>query len=80
MTIQQQAMIDAEPAQAYAVLADAEALSTLSGMSGTAGRSAGAEFSAFDGHVVGRQIELVRRRADRPGLAVPGVGARRLQS
>jgi activator of HSP90 ATPase len=59
MSIQQQAMIDADPAQVYAVLANAEALSALSGMSGTAGRSAGEEFSAFDGHVVGRQIELV---------------------
>jgi activator of HSP90 ATPase len=52
-------MIDANPAQVYAVLADAEALSALSGMSGAVGRSAGEEFSAFDGHVVGRQIELV---------------------
>jgi activator of HSP90 ATPase len=59
MSIQQQAMIDASPAQVYAVLADADALSALSGMGGTTGRSAGQEFSAFDGHVVGRQIELV---------------------
>jgi hypothetical protein len=28
-------------------------------MPGMAGRSAGEEFSAFDGHVTGRQIELV---------------------
>ncbi|MGH3274791.1 MAG: SRPBCC domain-containing protein [Streptosporangiaceae bacterium] len=59
MSIQQQAMIDADPAQVYAVLADAEALSALSGMSGAGGRSTGEEFSAFDGHVVGRQVELV---------------------
>jgi uncharacterized protein YndB with AHSA1/START domain len=59
MSIQQQAMIGADPEQVYAVLADAEALSALSEMSGTVGRSAGAEFAAFDGHVVGRQIELV---------------------
>ncbi len=59
MSIQQQAMIDADPAQVYAVLADAGALSALSGMGGTVGLSAGEEFSAFDGHVVGRQIELV---------------------
>jgi uncharacterized protein YndB with AHSA1/START domain len=59
MSIQQQAMIDADPAQVYAVLADAEALSALLGMSGAVGRSAGEEFSAFDGHVVGRQIGLV---------------------
>ncbi len=55
MSIQQQAMIDADPAQVYAVLADAEALSALSGMSGAAGRSAGETFSAFDGHVTGRR-------------------------
>jgi activator of HSP90 ATPase len=59
MSIQQQATINATPAQVYAVLADAAALSELSGMSGTAGRSAGEQFSAFDGNVVGRQIELV---------------------
>jgi activator of HSP90 ATPase len=59
MSIQQQVTIPADPAQVYEVLADAEALSALSGMTGVAGRSAGEEFSAFDGHVVGRQIELV---------------------
>jgi activator of HSP90 ATPase len=59
MSIQQQVTIPAEPAQVYAVLADAEALSALSGMTGVAGRSAGEEFSAFEGNVVGRQIELV---------------------
>lgn len=56
MSIQQHAMIPASPAQVYAVLADAEA---LSGMPGMPGRSAGEEFSAFDGHVTGRQVELV---------------------
>jgi uncharacterized protein YndB with AHSA1/START domain len=59
MSIQQQAMIDADPTQVYAVLADAEALSALSGMSGAAGRSEGQKFSVFDGHVVGQQVELV---------------------
>jgi activator of HSP90 ATPase len=59
MSIQQQATIPGTAAQVYAILADAEALSALSGMSGQAGRSAGEEFSAFDGHVTGRQIDLV---------------------
>lgn len=59
MSIQQQATVPATPAQVYAILADAEALSALSGMSGQAARSAGEEFSAFDGHVTGRQIDLV---------------------
>lgn len=62
MSIHQQAAIAADPAQVYELLADAEALSALSGMSGQAGRSAGEEFSAFDGHVTGRQIELVPGR------------------
>src|SRR5215467_11262216 len=59
MSIHQQAVIPASPDQVYTVLADAEALSALSGMSGRAGRAEGAEFSVFDGHVTGRQIELV---------------------
>src|SRR5207344_1157669 len=59
MSITQQVLISAEPAQVYAILADASALSALSGMGGVPGRSAGEEFSAFDGHVTGRQIELV---------------------
>jgi activator of HSP90 ATPase len=58
MGIHQQAMIDAYPREVYEVLADAAALSALSGMSGTAGRAAGEEFTAFDGHVTGRQVEL----------------------
>jgi uncharacterized protein YndB with AHSA1/START domain len=58
MGIHQQAMIDAYPREVYEVLADAAALSALSGMSGTAGRAEGEEFTAFDGHVTGRQVEL----------------------
>jgi activator of HSP90 ATPase len=57
--IQQQAMISADPAQVYAVLADADALSVLSGKRGVVGAAAGDEFAAFDGNVTGRQIELV---------------------
>ncbi|HUZ36377.1 MAG TPA: hypothetical protein VMV17_08610 [Streptosporangiaceae bacterium] len=41
MSIQRQAMIGADLAQVYAVLAEAKALSALSGMSGAVGRSAG---------------------------------------
>jgi activator of HSP90 ATPase len=59
MSIQQHVKLDASPAQVYQVLADSSALSALSGKSGQPGRTAGAEFSAFDGNVVGRQIELV---------------------
>lgn len=59
MSIHQQSLIAADPTQVYAVLANADALSALSGMCGVAARSAGEEFSAFDGHVIGRHIELV---------------------
>ena len=59
MSIHQQAMIPAGPDQVYAVLADADALSALSGLRGRPGRSAGEDFSAFDGNVTGRQIEMV---------------------
>ncbi len=59
MSIMQQVTIPARPGQVYAMLADAEALSQLSGMSGKPGRAVGEEFSAFDGNVTGRQVELV---------------------
>jgi uncharacterized protein YndB with AHSA1/START domain len=64
MSIFQQVVIDAYPREVYEVLADAAALSALSGMSGTAAHGEGAEFTAFDGHVTGRQIELV------PGIKI----------
>jgi len=59
MSVQQQAMIPAGPREVYAILADAAALCALSGMGGKAGESEGAEFSAFDGVICGRQVELV---------------------
>jgi activator of HSP90 ATPase len=59
MSIHREATIPAEPARVYKVLADAEALSALSSMSGTAAQVAGGDFVAFDGHVTGRHIELV---------------------
>ena len=59
MSIQREATVPADPTRVYELLADAEALSALSGKSGAAARSAGAEFTAFDGHVTGRQVELV---------------------
>ena len=64
MGIVHQVVIDAYPREVYEVLADAAALSALSGRSGTAGRGDGEEFTAFDGHVTGRQIELV------PGIRI----------
>jgi activator of HSP90 ATPase len=62
MSIHQQAMITATPSQVYSVLADASALSALSGLNGKPAFAEGEEFSAFDGNVTGRQIELVPGR------------------
>jgi activator of HSP90 ATPase len=59
MSIHQQATIPADPRRVYQVLADAEALSALSGMGGKVAWTEGEEFAAFDGNVTGRQIELV---------------------
>jgi activator of HSP90 ATPase len=59
MSIHQQAIIPADSRRVYQVLADAEALSALSGMGGKVAWSAGEEFAAFDGNVTGWQIELV---------------------
>jgi uncharacterized protein YndB with AHSA1/START domain len=59
MSIHHQVEVPATPAEVYELLADAAALSALSRMSGTAGCAAGEEFSAFDGHVTGRQVELI---------------------
>jgi uncharacterized protein YndB with AHSA1/START domain len=59
MGIHHQVAIDAYPREVYELLADAAALSALSGRSGTAGRDAGEEFTAFGGQVTGRQVEMV---------------------
>jgi len=64
MSIHQQATIPADPQRVYQVLADAEALSALSGKNGKVARTEGEEFVAFDGSVTGRQIELV------PGIRI----------
>jgi uncharacterized protein YndB with AHSA1/START domain len=72
MSIFQQVVIDAYPREVYEVLADAAALSALSGRSGTAGRGEGEEFTAFDGHITGRQIELVPGRKIVQAWRFPG--------
>jgi hypothetical protein len=59
MSVQQQAIIPACPREVFAILADAGAVSALSGMGGKAGIAEGEEFTAFDGAICGRQVELV---------------------
>jgi activator of HSP90 ATPase len=58
MSIHKQVTLSATPSDVYEVLVDADRLSSLSAMSGVAGVAPGDEFSAFDAHVVGRQIEF----------------------
>jgi hypothetical protein len=43
----------------YAILADAAALSALSGMDGKSGLAEGGEFNPFGGRGTGWQVELV---------------------
>jgi uncharacterized protein YndB with AHSA1/START domain len=59
MSIHQQVTIPARPRDVYAILADASALSALSGMDGKSGLAEGDEYSPFGGRVTGRQVELV---------------------
>src|SRR5215469_10166775 len=59
MSIHQQVTIPASPGDVYAILADAAALSALSGMDGKSGLAEGGEFSPFGGRVTGRQVELI---------------------
>src|ERR1700745_2894750 len=71
MSLYQQATIPADPGGVSQVLADAEALSALSGKSGKAARTEGEEVAAFDGKVTGRQIELVHGTRIVPAARVP---------
>ena len=59
MSIHQQVTIPASPRDVYAILADASALSALSGMDGKSGPAEGDEYRPFGGRVTGRHVELV---------------------
>jgi activator of HSP90 ATPase len=59
MSIHQQVTIPASPRDVYAILADASALSALSGMDGKSGLAEGDEYTPFGGRVTGRQVELI---------------------
>jgi uncharacterized protein YndB with AHSA1/START domain len=62
MSIHQQVTIPASPHDVYTILADAKALSALSGMDGESGFAEGEEYRPFGGRVTGRQVELVPAR------------------
>jgi activator of HSP90 ATPase len=59
MSIHQEAIIDAAPAQVYAVLTDGEKFAAATGLPARLSDQEGDLFALFGGRVEGRQIELV---------------------
>jgi activator of HSP90 ATPase len=59
MPIHQEAIIDAAPAQVYAVLTDGEKFAAATGQPALVSDQEGEGFALFGGRVEGRQIELV---------------------
>jgi len=57
--IHQQVDIPASPARVYKALTDEKQFATFSGMAAKIENRAGGEFSLFEDHIVGRNIELV---------------------
>jgi uncharacterized protein YndB with AHSA1/START domain len=58
--IHQEITIDADPARVYKALTDPEQFGALTGRGAAAlTADAGAAFSLFDGHITGRNVELV---------------------
>ncbi|HET6871135.1 MAG TPA: SRPBCC domain-containing protein [Solirubrobacteraceae bacterium] len=61
--IHQEITIDADPARVYAALTDPAQFGELTGRGAAAlTADAGAPFSLFDGHITGRNVELVPDR------------------
>jgi uncharacterized protein YndB with AHSA1/START domain len=82
MSIHQEALIDATPAEVYRYLTDGESFAAATGMGARIEARAGSEFSLFEGRVEGRQVELVpgervvqawRFGAAHPDVWTPGV-------
>ena len=61
-TIHQETTFSAPPARVYEALADLKQFAALTGAPTTGEATEGAAFSAFGGHVTGRQLELVPGR------------------
>ncbi|MGH2913485.1 MAG: SRPBCC domain-containing protein [Solirubrobacteraceae bacterium] len=59
MSIHQEAVVDATPAQVYAVLTDGVKFAAATGMPARVRDREGEQFALFGGRVEGRQIELV---------------------
>jgi activator of HSP90 ATPase len=57
--IHQEVDLPASPARVYKALTDEKQFAAFSGMAAKFANRAGGEFSIFEGHIVGRNIELV---------------------
>jgi activator of HSP90 ATPase len=57
--IHQEVDFKAPPARLYEALLDSKQFSTFSGMPAEINREAGGKFSLFNGHIIGRNLELV---------------------
>jgi activator of HSP90 ATPase len=60
--IHQEADFAAAPARVYQALLDAKAFRSFSGMAATVDPAVGGTFTLFDGHIIGRTLELVPGR------------------
>ena len=61
-TIRQTIHFDAAPAEVYSALLDPEKHSQFTGSPATTSAEVGAEFSAWDGYISGKNLELVKNR------------------
>ena len=59
ISIHQEVDFKAPPARLYEALLDAKQFSAFSGMPAEINREAGGKFSLFNGHIIGRNLELV---------------------
>ena|SRR5437867_3386342 len=59
ITIHQELDFRSTPEQLYGALLDAKQFSQFSAMSAKIDRAAGGAFSLFDGHIIGRNVELI---------------------
>ena len=58
IAIHQEVDLKASPQRIYEALLDAKQFTTLTGMTAKISREVGGTFSVFDGHIIGRNIEL----------------------
>lgn len=76
-TIEQTVFFKAPPELVYEALLDAKKHSEFTGSPATANARVGSTFTAWDGYITGRNVELVRTKKIVPGVDDNGV-ARRL--